>query len=86
MKEIPEGKIQCEDCNGTGECAYSCCTGQIISDDIMMCPYCHEHLGTEPCESCNGTGMVDEDFEDFREKGPSLQAKAEMRADIARGH
>jgi len=57
MKEV------CEDCNGTGQAVYSCCTGDIIYSDLMMCPHCKEHLGEEDCYTCNGTGEVGADNE-----------------------
>lgn len=54
---------ECPDCNGSGECVISCCTGDVIRDDWQMCPVCHEHCGEDTCELCNGTGKVDDDEE-----------------------
>jgi len=72
---------KCETCNGSGAAVYSCCTGQVVTDDIQICPVCKEHLGEETCEDCNGTGEVSDDYQDFMENAPSLQAKAEMFAE-----
>jgi hypothetical protein len=52
----------------------------------MICPVCHEHLGEEDCQSCDGKGYVDENFGEYPDRAPSLQAKAEMMADIVKGH
>jgi DnaJ-class molecular chaperone len=71
-------KIECPTCYGAGEAAFSCCTGDVVTDDIMLCPCCHEHLGEEECPDCNGTGMVDEDQE-TTEHAPSMQLAAEYR-------
>lgn len=76
-KKIPNGKVECEACRGTGACVYSCCTGEIVRDDISICPDCHEHLGEETCQSCNGEGYVDDLFDDYPDTAPSLQAKAD---------
>jgi len=73
-------KVKCNECNGTGEAVYSCCTGQVITGDILMCPDCHEHLGEEPCQACDGTGEVEE--EDFQEVPKiDLLLRAEYHAD-----
>jgi len=69
--------IECETCNGKGEAVFSCCSGEVVDDDMMMCPTCHEHLGEEECQDCEGTGKVSEDKDDFTEKAPSMQAAAE---------
>lgn len=53
--------MKCQECNGTGEAVYSCCTGQVIIGDILMCPKCKEHLGYETCQLCNGTGESNEE-------------------------
>lgn len=83
---IPEGKVECESCNGTGECVVSCCTGEIINDDFAMCPVCHEHLGEDTCETCDGKGYVDEDFDEYPDKVSGLGARAELLMDIQKGH
>ena len=57
-KEIPEGQEICPDCDGVGEVCYSCCGGEIITGDILICPSCHEMLGEDTCETCEGTGFV----------------------------
>lgn len=76
-KEIPAGHKECETCNGHGEAVFSCCSGEVVRDDMMMCPTCHEHLGEEECPDCEGNGYVPEDKEDFTDTAPSLQAQAE---------
>lgn len=81
-KLIPNGKTICEACEGKGKAVYSCCTGEIVTDDIAICPECKEHLGEEQCESCSGTGFVDDLFDDYPDKAPSLQARAEMITNI----
>lgn len=58
-------KQKCESCNGRGWGVWSCCTGNPVNRDIMMCPVCHEHLGEEPCVECDGTGQVDEPDESY---------------------
>ena len=69
--------IDCPTCDGKGEAAFSCCTGEVVSDDILMCPDCLEHLGEEKCTDCNGTGKIPEDQEDLTGHAPSLQLAAE---------
>lgn len=54
-------KTTCNTCNGEGEAVFSCCGGDVITDDLMMCPTCHEHLGLEECPDCGGTGEIDEE-------------------------
>lgn len=49
---------KCPECNGKKEMVYSCCTGEAVDNDIMMCPKCHEHLGFEDCQTCEGTGKI----------------------------
>jgi DnaJ-class molecular chaperone len=73
-------KTQCETCNGSGEAVFSCCTGEVVHDDIMMCPVCHEHLGEEECPDCEGTGEVEEGTL-LSPAAPSLQAQAEAMMD-----
>jgi hypothetical protein len=51
----------CELCNGDGEVVLSCCTGDPVDSDFMICPACHEHLGEETCPDCDGTGEVDDE-------------------------
>lgn len=81
-KKIPDGKVECNSCGGTGECIYSCCTGEIVRDDYAICPTCHEHLGESECESCEGVGYVDDIFDDYPDTAPSLQAKADLLMDM----
>ncbi len=52
-------KIKCDSCNGTGQAYVSCCTQEIVEEDIAMCPVCFEHLGEEDCPDCDGTGETD---------------------------
>lgn len=74
----------CETCNGKGEAFFSCCTGEVVTDDYQMCPECREHLGEEKCPDCDGTGKVDDDFDEFTPAGPDLQARAEDYYDAKR--
>jgi DnaJ-class molecular chaperone len=53
----------CPECNGRKELVYSCCTGDPVFNDEMMCPDCHEHLGEEPCFTCEGKGYVESEEE-----------------------
>lgn len=53
-------KTICQSCNGRGWGVWSCCTGDPVDHDIMMCPKCYEHLGEETCGECDGTGEVEE--------------------------
>jgi len=50
----------CETCYGNKEVIISCCTGDIVDDDIAMCPICYEHLGEETCPDCDGTGETED--------------------------
>tara|TARA_R110000824_G_scaffold399122_1_gene604084 strand:- start:1729 stop:1971 length:243 start_codon:yes stop_codon:yes gene_type:complete len=59
--EAPYNEVEtkdCDDCEGKGDGYWSCCTGELITHDIKMCPKCHEHLGEEECETCEGKGEV----------------------------
>lgn len=58
-KVIPEGMEQCDECDGTGEACYSCCTGDVITGDYLICPTCKEWLGEEECVLCEGKGYVE---------------------------
>lgn len=49
---------ECEECKGKGYGVWSCCTGELVANDIMLCPTCYEHLGEEDCWECKGTGYV----------------------------
>jgi hypothetical protein len=71
-------KVECPTCYGKGEATFSCCTGEVVNDDILMCPCCYEHLGEEECQDCDGTGFIDEEQE-TTEHAPSLQLAAELR-------
>lgn len=53
--------VECNECRGIGEACYSCCTGEVITGDILMCPDCHEHLGYEQCQGCGGVGKIEEE-------------------------
>ena len=53
---LPTKSSLCPSCNGTGKAVYSCCTGEIVTGDILICPKCKEHLGEEVCQQCGGTG------------------------------
>lgn len=76
-------KVECPTCNGSGEAVFSCCTGEVVHDDIMVCPECREHLGEETCEDCGGTGEI-EDGTETAPEAPSLQLKAEALSDAKR--
>lgn len=80
-KEIPQGHKECDTCGGKGEAVFSCCTGEVVSDDLMICPNCYEHLGEEECQDCEGNGYVPEDQTEFADQAPSLQAQAEAYQD-----
>lgn len=58
--KIPDGYIECPECGGQGEVMYSCCTGEIITNDYGLCPVCKEHLGEEPCYTCKGEKFIKE--------------------------
>jgi hypothetical protein len=58
--EIPKGNVECETCNGNGEAMFSCCTGEVVTNDYGLCPECCEHLGDEECPDCEGKGYVPE--------------------------
>lgn len=68
----------CETCNGKKEVAISCCSGDVINDDLLMCPECYEHLGLEDCPDCNGTGEVpaNKEYEYSTRGGLQTQAEA----------
>jgi len=78
-------KVKCDTCNGTGEVIYSCCTGEIVSDDIALCPVCYENLGEEYCEDCKGTGKVEEGTE-LSDTISGVQSRAENYGDQKKGH
>lgn len=54
-KEIPEGQIACEDCEGAGTqtCGNCDSSGQVT--ETCNLDYDHEH----ECGDCEGTGNVD---------------------------
>lgn len=75
-KDIPEGMEECNTCNGEGEAVFSCCGGDVVTGDLMMCPTCHEHLGPEECPDCGGEGFVKaEDQTNPTKVDPQLQAE-----------
>lgn len=49
---------KCRLCNGRGVAVFSCCTGEPVDSDYMICPECDEHLGEEECPECGGTGLA----------------------------
>lgn len=61
MTSNPTTTQPCPTCNGSGEAVYSCCTGEPVDNDFMICPVCHEHLGEEQCQECKGTGRIPDD-------------------------
>jgi hypothetical protein len=62
-KELEIGQIICPECDGKKELVYSCCTGEAVDNDYMLCPICKEHLGEEPCYTCGGVGFITEENE-----------------------
>ncbi len=58
-----EFKQVCPECEGKKTMVYSCCTGESVSNDIMMCPICKEHLGEENCWTCSGIGSIYKEYE-----------------------
>ena len=74
-------KIKCKTCHGSGQVVISCCTQEVINDDIQMCPKCFEHLGEEDCPDCDGTGEVPEDKTDFTDTILGVQSRSENIAD-----
>lgn len=56
---IPDGYELCPECFGKKEAVYSCCSGEVVDEDYMMCPECHEHLGYEECQTCEGIGYIE---------------------------
>lgn len=85
-KTAPKGYVECPTCDGRREAVFSCCTGDLVDDDIAMCPECHEHLGESDCSDCDGTGYVPEDQEEFTDKVEGLQSQSERVMDEQRGH
>lgn len=57
-KEIPEGFEECPVCDGKGEAYFSCCGGEIVDEDMPLCPGCRDWVGESECEECGGTGLV----------------------------
>lgn len=54
---------ECSECNGKGKGYFSCCTHQMVEEELAMCPICKEHLGEDICEGCDGTGVVEDDLD-----------------------
>lgn len=77
----PDSTEECETCKGSGEAMVSCCTGDVVDDDIAMCPRCHEHLGYDECPDCSGTGRVEVGKTDFANKIPGVNTMAEAYRD-----
>jgi hypothetical protein len=46
----------CSECEGTGECNFTCCGDDV--NDIGICPSCGEHSEATECEECEGSGTV----------------------------
>ena len=63
---LKETQEKCESCNGKGWGVWSCCTGEPVNRDIMMCPQCKEHLGEEDCYDCDGTGYVKNNYQNYQ--------------------
>ena len=55
--KIMKEKIDCPECEGTGECNYTCCGDDI--NDIGICKSCGEHSEASDCDNCNGSGKID---------------------------
>lgn len=68
--EEPQTK-PCEDCEGTGDCIYSCCGDDMRGRDFDNCPTCKEHTGYEKgggdCYTCNGAGKIPLSEDETRE-------------------
>lgn len=79
--EIPNGFKKCPTCYGSSQVVISCCSGDIIDDDLMMCPECHEHLGEETCPDCEGKGYVPQEKTTFSYKSYGLNTIAELKRD-----
>ena len=80
-EELPEGMEECPTCKGKKEVMISCCTGDVVDDDIAMCPKCHEGLGEEECPDCEGLGYVPETKADFTPVRGGLNTAAEALYD-----
>ena len=53
-----EEEEECPACYGKKVGYFSCCTGDMVDEDTVMCPDCYEHLGEEECNLCDGTGVI----------------------------
>jgi len=53
-------KIECPTCEGMGQVNMSCCSYNLHTKEIKICPACDEHCGedSEPCEQCDGLGEL----------------------------
>ncbi len=73
----------CPTCNGEKEVMISCCTQEVIHDDLDFCPECKEHMGLEECPDCKGIGMIipGTDQEDFHETATGMNEAAIRLAD-----
>lgn len=70
----------CPECDGKKVMVYSCCTGDPVYSESMMCPVCHEHLGEEDCFTCEGKGWVKETPADLQKQDLAHEA-AEIKAE-----
>jgi len=64
--------IECDSCEGEGDGMFSCCTGELITDELCICPTCLEHLGVSECTECEGTGektiqQMQDEYESHKE-------------------
>ena len=53
-----EEEEECPACYGKKVGYFSCCTGDMVNEDIAMCPSCYEHLGEDDCSLCDGRGTI----------------------------
>jgi len=56
ITKIESKKETCFLCNGKGQVMLSCCTGDLVDEDIARCPKCKENVAEDTCPECNGTG------------------------------
>ena len=72
---------KCPTCNGKKEVMISCCTGQVIEDELSFCPTCKENMRLEDCPDCQGIGKVPGSKKNFSDKRYGLNSQAEYLMD-----
>ena len=68
---------KCPTCRGKNQVMISCCTGQVIEDELGFCPDCKENMGLEECPDCQGIGKVPGSKKGFSDKRYGLNSQAE---------